>query len=431
MSLSSEKAVEILSRFSRLVTATGAPENEMLPLLANAAVDLLDAGGAAVLEVQESGMACIVAVRDVPDALLGMAVELDAIGPELGERLLRMAGVRFAGGDTLPLTVPLVSGGDLFGALVMFFEHATRLDADQLRLAQGLVDLAATGIGQAVRSARLSRTLSELHASREVLARTEKLRALGQMAAGVSHDLKNVISPLALLAQLLKRKPEDPAIIEAAALQIEQVVRRGVETVERLRAFSRQTPEETKPADLNRLVVEAVDLSRPRLPRVGPALELRVELGAPPTVALQPSELITSVLNLVANAVDAMPAGGAITVRTGAGEWAAAPVTGADSEGDALRAVGWVEVEDDGPGIPPEIERRMFEPFFTTKGEEGTGLGLALVYAFVQRHGGAIKVHTEPGKGARFVLSFPALRVGTTSVRPLGPQEWTSGRGRF
>ena len=179
MSLSSEKALEILSRFSRLVSATGAPENEMLPLLANAAVDLLDAGGAAVVEVLESGAARVVAVRDVPEALVGLAVELDTIGPELGERLMRAAAGRFVPGDTLPLTVPLVSGGDLFGALVMFFEHATQLDTDQLRLAQGLVDLAATGIGQAVRNARLSRTLTELQASREVLARTEKLRALG------------------------------------------------------------------------------------------------------------------------------------------------------------------------------------------------------------------------------------------------------------
>jgi signal transduction histidine kinase len=413
VSLSSDKALEILSRFSRLVSATGAPENEMLPLLANAAVDLLDAGGAAVLEVQESGTARIVAVRNVPESLVGLTVELDSIGPELGERLLRAAGGRFVPGDTLPLTVPLVSGGDLFGALVMFFEHATRLDTDQLRLAQGLVDLAATAIGQAVRRARLAQMLNELTASREVLARTEKLRALGQMAAGVSHDLKNVLSPLFLLVQLLKRKPKDPAIIETAALQIEQVVRRGVETVERLRAFSRQTPEETKPADLNRLVAEAIDLSRPQLLRVGSPLDLKVELGEPPMVALQPSELVTSVLNLIVNAVEAMPSGGVITVRTGNGHRpGSAERSGAAPSSDEVpdvRNVGWVEVCDDGPGIPPEVERRIFEPFFTTKGEEGTGLGLALVYAFVQRHGGAIRVDTEPGRGTRFVLSFPAV----------------------
>ena len=428
MSLSSEKALEILSRFSRLVSATASPDNEMLPLLANAAVDLLDAGGAAVIEVQESGVARIVAVREVPSSMVGLVVELDTIGPDLGERLLRAAGGRFVPGDTLPLTVPLVSGGDLFGALVMFFEHKAQLDSDQLRLAQGLVDLAATGIGQAVRNARLQRTLSELSASREVLARTEKLRALGQMAAGVSHDLKNVLSPLFLLVQLLKRKPKDPAIIETAAAQIEQVVRRGVETVERLRAFSRQTPEETKPADLNRLVTEAIDLSRPRLLRVGSPLHLEVALGDPPTVALQPSELVTGVLNLIVNAVEAMPEGGHIKVRTGAGERAQAP--GAPDDDDP-QPLGWVEVEDDGPGITPELESRIFEPFFTTKGDEGTGLGLALLYAFVQRHGGAIQVDTELGRGTRFTLSFPAVRHGTSSIRPLGLQEWTNGRGKL
>ena len=108
-------------------------------------------------------------------------------------------------------------------------------------------------------------------------------------------------------------------------------------------------------------------------------------------------EIVGALVNLIVNAIDAMPDGGTITLRSG----------------EAERG-GWVEVADDGPGMPPEVERRVFEPFFTTKGAEGTGLGLAMVYATVQRHGGSVKLETAPGKGTTFRLWFPA----TSSAPP-------------
>jgi signal transduction histidine kinase len=99
---------------------------------------------------------------------------------------------------------------------------------------------------------------------------------------------------------------------------------------------------------------------------------------------------VNALVNLIANAIDAMPAGGTITLRSGEGDGGA-----------------WVSVADDGPGMPPEVERRVFEPFFTTKGEAGTGLGLAMVQATMRRHGGTVKLVTEPGQGTTFTLWFP------------------------
>jgi len=105
---------------------------------------------------------------------------------------------------------------------------------------------------------------------------------------------------------------------------------------------------------------------------------------------LRPADCITAIVNLIFNAVDAVNGRGTIKVRTGT------------SDGGA-----WIEVEDDGPGIPPEIRSRIIEPLFTTKGNQGTGLGVSIVYAFTRKHGGRLDIESEPGHGARFRMWFP------------------------
>jgi signal transduction histidine kinase len=124
---------------------------------------------------------------------------------------------------------------------------------------------------------------------------------------------------------------------------------------------------------------------------------IREELGSPPPVRGRSSEIVSALVNLIVNAIDAMRDGGTITLRTGESERGT-----------------WVQVADDGPGMPPDVEVRVFEPFFTTKGEAGTGLGLAMVYASMQRHGGSIRLETAPGKGTTFTLWFPR----SPSTRP-------------
>src|SRR5262249_61700185 len=104
-----------------------------------------------------------------------------------------------------------------------------------------------------------------------------------------------------------------------------------------------------------------------------------------------PADCVTAIVNLIFNAVDALDGKGTITVVTG--------------EADAG---AWVEVRDNGPGIPPEIKDRILEPLFTTKGDRGTGLGVPIVYAFTQRHGGRLEIESEPGQGATFRMWFPA-----------------------
>lgn len=234
-----------------------------------------------------------------------------------------------------------------------------------------------------------------LRASEAALLQSLKLRALGQMAAGVAHDLRNILHPLALNLQLGERMLDhgNHAGVREVLAEARQIVARGVQTVERLRDYGRQDPEgAAEPVDLDALALEALDIARPRLTTTRRACRVSTELGRGPVALAQASEIVNALVNLVVNAIDAMPDGGTVTLRSGHGD-----------DG------GWVEVQDDGPGMPPEVRARVFEPFFTTKGDGGTGLGLAMVYACMQRHGGRVTLETEVGRGTTFRLWFPPV----------------------
>jgi signal transduction histidine kinase len=209
------------------------------------------------------------------------------------------------------------------------------------------------------------------------------------MSAGIAHDLKNLLNPLLLYTDQICDVVGDRNEVLDLAHRMDRILTRGLETVERLRDFSRQSPEEEEAlaTNLNSMVHEAIEISKPRLGN----LHLELRLGDPPPVLIRPADCITAIVNLLFNAIDALEGKGAITVRT------------SESDGGAS-----LEVEDNGPGMPHEIKNRILEPFFTTKGNLGTGLGLSIVYAFTQRYGGRLEIDSEPGKGARFKMWFPA-----------------------
>jgi signal transduction histidine kinase len=205
--------------------------------------------------------------------------------------------------------------------------------------------------------------------------------------------MKNILNPLSMHAQIVQRAIArgDAAQANASIEECKSVIRRGVEMLERLRGFSRQSHEtRAAPVDLNTLVREAIAIARPRMASgAGTLSRIVEELGEPPPVVARPDEIVAAVVNLVANAIDAMPGGGTITLHTG-----------------RERGGAFVRVRDTGPGMSPEVQARIFEPFFTTKGAEGTGLGLAMVFATMQRHSGNVSVETAPGQGAAFTLWF-------------------------
>jgi signal transduction histidine kinase len=326
--------------------------------------------------------------------------ELDVGDAEFDSELERAWIARCAEAYGATHARPLVGGDGLFGSVTMFFKGTCA--QEQLELAEGLIDLSALALENLARLDQLARSHAELRASQERLIRSEKLRALGEMAAGVSHDLKNILNPLSLHLQMAQRRIQQGRDEDASKnlLEMKQVLERGVQTIDRLRDYGRQS-REPRPEDavnLATLVREASEIARPRIAAHGVSIRYVFNEGEPANVRGHSGDIVSALVNLIVNAIDAMSSNGTITLSTGSSE-----------DGS------WVEVADDGPGMPPEVEKRVFEPFFTTKGDEGTGLGLAMVYACMKRHGGTVKLQTAPGQGTRFRLDFP--KPG----RPSGP----------
>ncbi|MGZ3420309.1 MAG: sensor histidine kinase [Polyangiales bacterium] len=383
------RAIEVLARFGELLASAAEPEAVMREL-ASTAVGSLAAKAAVIVAVGADGSAFVGAKAGLQGDCAGFPGDVD-IDASLADDL--RAHCPEIANDHI-IAFMLASGGDLFGVALFAFDKASAFEDHHMRLARAIASLAASGLSQAARYAQLSRSYAELRASREVLERSQKLRALGEMAAGVSHDLKNILNPLSLHLQFIERGlPKDATDARESVAEMKGVLSRGLQTIERLREFSRQAPSgKAEDVDPNALVAEALSITRPRLRSTRHDVHYRVveELGTTKAICVQTADAVAALVNLVVNAVDAMPNGGTITLTTGANEDGA-----------------FIRVADDGPGMPPEIEARVFEPFFTTKGQEGTGLGLAMVYAFVQRSHGRIALTTAPGKGAAFTLTFP------------------------
>jgi signal transduction histidine kinase len=390
--VSSERGLDALTRFARLASEAGTG-SAILPLLADALVTHAAADAVAIVEIREGG-AAIVATPHLPKGLESRAIDPSFIGEELDLELRAACQEAFAAVQSHPL----VSSGGLFGSVLMFYRR--EVPVERRTLAEGLIDLAAVTLASASKLQQLAQSHAELRASQEALARSEKLRALGQMAAGVSHDLKNILNPLSLQLQLVERSIDRNQLADAKETlgDMKRMLLRGVQTIERLRDYSRQSPESrAEEVDLNRLAHEAGEIAKPRTAgRGGRPSRIVEELGTPPTIRGRPADIVSALVNLIVNAIEAM-SGGTIALRTGASD-----------------GCGWIQVSDDGPGMSAEVEKRIFEPFFTTKGEEGTGLGLAMVYACMQRHGGTVKVDTAEGKGTTFTLSFPAFQPAST-----------------
>jgi diguanylate cyclase (GGDEF)-like protein/PAS domain S-box-containing protein len=248
---------------------------------------------------------------------------------------------------------------------------------------------------------------------REAMAQSEKLRALGQMASGIAHDLNQslmlVSSYSDLARQALIQDPPNLAELDDLLTTTTQAALDGGETVKRLLQFTRATPErDSEVVDLSSVVRDAAQLTAPRwrdaAQAEGRPISLDFETEGHPTIQGSSAQLRELMINLIFNAVDALPTGGAIRLKV-----------------EADGGQGILEVADSGVGMSAEVQERVFEPFFTTKGESGTGLGLAMVYRIVEQHGGHIEVRSVPGHGTIFSIRFPLVEVSAYAESPVRP----------
>jgi signal transduction histidine kinase/CheY-like chemotaxis protein len=294
----------------------------------------------------------------------------------------------------------------------------------------------------AERTRELEATNRVLRQTQLAVMQTERLRALGQMASGIAHDINNALSPATLYSHsLLERSAGMSDELREDLRAIHGAIEDVAHTVARMRDFYRRREPQFAPVPvhLNRILEQVIDLTRARwqdMPQERGLvinLETRVPPDLPPVLG-EEGEIRDALTNLVLNAVDAMPEGGKLTLHAYADRrWEDSELTGLRESGQpvAPRSTAQVriDVRDTGAGMTEEVRRRCMEPFFTTKAERGTGLGLAMVYGMVKRHGAHMEIESTPRIGTAVSLIFPATvaaqassdphRVSTRSARSL------------
>jgi signal transduction histidine kinase len=239
----------------------------------------------------------------------------------------------------------------------------------------------------------------------EWLIQSEKLKALGEMAAGVAHDLNNVLGAILGRVQLIKlglmNGRDEPGRMSHETIKqeleiIEQASMDGAHTIKKIQEFTRSKTDGSKfvSIDVNEIIDGAIELAKTKIKDEAEAKGIQIEVrtikGEVPQVMGDPSELREVLLNLLVNSIDAMPEGGMVTFKTG-------------QENGHI----FIEASDNGIGMPETIRQRIFDPFFTTKGVQRSGLGLSVSYGIIRRHNGEIQVKSQEGIGTTFMIKLP------------------------
>jgi signal transduction histidine kinase/ActR/RegA family two-component response regulator len=329
----------------------------------------------------------------------------------------RLAG----GGLGSYVAAPLLVEGKVLGVLVAARRATESFASAECEFLQQLSEHVALAAHQVSLYDALHQAYDDLRQTQHTVMQQERLRALGQMASGIAHDINNAISPVALYTEsLLEQEANLSARARDYLATIQRAIHGVAESVARMREFYREREPQLllAPVSLNRVAEQVIDLTRARwrdLPQErGIVIRMQTELASDlPVIMGAAGEIRDALTNLVFNAVDAMPEGGTLTLRT-----RAVPAPRAADEQESVTLVR-LEVCDTGVGMDEETKRRCLEPFFSTKGERGTGLGLAMVYGMVQRHSAEIEIESEPGMGTTTRLVFPPTApAAAPMVRP-------------
>jgi signal transduction histidine kinase len=345
--------------------------------------------------------------------------------PDVAELNLPLPRRFAAAGLRSLVAAPLIADKEVTGVLLCARRSAGSFSSGECEFLRQLGEHVALSSRQASLYTALQRAYDDLRQSQMTILQQERLRALGQMASGIAHDINNAISPVSLYTEsLLEREPNLSERTRNYLGTIQQAIDDVARTVSRMREFyrERETQLTLEEVDVNRAIRQVVDLTRPRWSdqpqQRGIAIELRTELAPDlPQIMGADNEIRDALTNLVFNAVDAMPEGGTLTLRSYA-------VNGTDGAESVV-----IEVSDTGVGMDEDTRRKCLEPFYTTKGERGTGLGLAMVYGMIQRHSAQMDIDSAPGRGTTMRLTFFAaqsplaatarMAIPPTPVRPL------------
>jgi PAS domain S-box-containing protein len=405
------------------VRAIDAPERELLEMLSDyLAVAIRNSR--LYGEVAETKQHLEQLIRSAGDAIISVDGEGNIRGwNPAAERIFGLSAAQ-AAGKALASVLPqdpyrAARAGLTRETPVRAFDvSAKREDGRTLNLAVTLSSLTGRDGGHE----GLLAIVRDMTAQREIEAQmhqSERLTALGQMAGGIAHDFNNLLQAILGYAQLMARSPGNTDVVRRGIDVIEKAANGGAETVRRIQKFARLRPDEPfVTMDLNQVVRDSLAITRPRWEekkvKGGVPLQLELELGPVPVVMGRPAEMNEVITNLVLNAIDAMPRGGTLRIRTRLGDHRHAVMT----------------VADTGMGMTEAVRKRVFDPFFTTKGEEGTGLGLSVSHSIVERHGGELRVDSRPGEGTTFTITLP-IGMGPGGEATPGGEAGGERKGRI
>jgi signal transduction histidine kinase/ActR/RegA family two-component response regulator/HAMP domain-containing protein len=337
--------------------------------------------------------------------------------PDLGPAKFPFFERLAQGGLRALVAAPLVIESKVFGVLLAARDKAESFSSGECEFLRQLSEHVALAAHQTQLYEALHQAYDDLRQTQQAVMQQERLRALGQMASGIAHDINNAISPVVLYTEsLLESEPGLSPRARQYLETIQHAVEDVAQTVSRMKEFYRQRePQLTLlPVQINPLVQQVIDLSRARWSNMsqqrGIFIQVKTELAPDlPAILGIESEIREALVNLVFNAVDAMPDGGILTLRTKISQ------SGPGAANPPPQHVQ-VEVIDTGVGMDEDTRRRCLEPFFTTKGERGTGLGLAMVYGIAQRHNAEIEIDSAVGRGTTFRFVFPVPATTPTTV---------------
>lgn len=313
--------------------------------------------------------------------------------PEFAGARIVLDGEEFRAGRIEPLvhsqSAPLTIAGARRGEVEVIYRSAvpTELGPPFLVEEQKLIDTVAREVSMIVERREAEQTQSKLE---DQLRHADRLATIGQLAAGVAHEINEPLANILGFAQLARKASGIP---QQAGADLDKIVTNCLHTrevIQKLLTFAHQMPPAMAALDLNQIVNDGLYFLESRCAKAGIELvrDLDVEL---PLIRADATQLHQVLVNLVVNAIQAMPSGGKLTIRTG-------------QDAGRVRLV----VSDTGVGMSDEVKQNIFTPFFTTKDvDEGTGLGLAVVHGIVTAHGGSIRVESSPGRGATFEVGLP------------------------
>ena len=313
------------------------------------------------------------------------------------------------------VAAPLIVEEKPFGVLVVARSQPNSFSEGETQFLETLCRHVALAAHQARLHTELQGAYDELRQTQNAVMQQQRLRALGEMASGIAHDINNALSPVIVYSELLLRN--ERYLAESSKKHLNNIKTAGEDIahiVARMREFYRRREENEQliPINLNLLTEQVIELTRPRwrdIPQQkGIVIEMATDLDPyAPDIQGNASELREALTNLILNAVDAMPTGGKLMVRTRA--------TFSPDTKDKTPTHVALEVTDTGIGMDEETRNRCLEPFFSTKGQRGTGLGLAMVYGIMERHEGTIEIDSEVSKGTTMRLVFP-IREATAYI---------------